>query len=735
VAAQLYVKIIRGPAAGKSFSPTAGSPLIFGRDPSCAVAIADGMLSRRHLELSWDGETAIVRDLDSSNGTRVNGASIHSAPLASGDTVDAGATSILIEIVELPDAPPVALATTGIADGLAVGAAGAAAVDVLVADGTPSSAPAPPAVEAPVVRLRIVAGPRKDATVRVERGERIVIGRARTCTVPIGDDALSGEHFELHWDGRTCRVRDRGSGNGTYVNEARVREALLRDGDTIEAGLSRFVVALPAPAAAEAGADAPTAAPTGPDAPPGDALILKVIGGRHTGAAFTAAPNTPCVVGRGEDATIRLDDLSLSGRHFELIWNGLIARCRDLGSANGTTVDGERIRTVLLRDRAEIAAGGNLFLVRLPAGAASAAADAPAAAGETPTTAAAAAEPEALEHELRCVVFKVLRGGRAGEMLVAPPVARVVVGRDTGCQVCLDDHEVSGKHFELVWSDPDWRVHDLGSANGTKLNGVRISDAVVHDRDEITLGRAQLLVRLPQIAPPPEVEPVFPLPVFGAFADTPAPPAPPVDEADALLTALRAGLAAAPGMRLYAVIDGAQAVELAVIARQLGHAVFTLFSGAAAGGLAHVGPCLVVLDDAAPFLPRWRAACGRNAGILLQSEAAPEPLSAHLRQIFVVTDESNQEFFFRYYDPRVLRVFLPTCTGDELRAFFGPVTRWIAEDAEAGAYVAFSVQRGALRTDRIGGPAPADNPAAPPPSTARPRPPDQPRSVPMRRTR
>jgi hypothetical protein len=38
-----------------------------------------------------------------------------------------------------------------------------------------------------------------------------------------------------------------------------------------------------------------------------------------------------------------------------------------------------------------------------------------------------------------------------------------------------------------------------------------------------------------------------------------------------------------------------------------------------------------------------------------------------------VRDERGNRLVFRYYDPRVLRVYLPTCTASELRRVFGPI--------------------------------------------------------------
>jgi hypothetical protein len=118
--------------------------------------------------------------------------------------------------------------------------------------------------------------------------------------------------------------------------------------------------------------------------------------------------------------------------------------------------------------------------------------------------------------------------------------------------------------------------------------------------------------------------------------------------------------------------------------------------------VAHAGPCLAPLPSALPFLEHWAEALGSNAGILFESPGELEDVYRHLRGIFVVTDEEGQEFFFRYYDPRILRTYLPTCTPDELREFFGPVKCWIAEDEKAEGYCIYELCDGALSEIALG---------------------------------
>src|SRR5882724_6942692 len=49
---------------------------------------------------------------------------------------------------------------------------------------------------------------------------------------------------------------------------------------------------------------------------------------------------------------------------------------------------------------------------------------------------------------------------------------RLVVGRRASCDICLDFENVSGKHCELHFFYGLWHITDLGSKNGTPVNGL-----------------------------------------------------------------------------------------------------------------------------------------------------------------------------------------------------------------------------------------------------------------------
>jgi len=73
-------------------------PLTIGRDRSCDVALADAEVSRKHARLETAAGVVYVRDLESRNGTFLNGLRLESAvELREGDEIDVGTTRLIVE--------------------------------------------------------------------------------------------------------------------------------------------------------------------------------------------------------------------------------------------------------------------------------------------------------------------------------------------------------------------------------------------------------------------------------------------------------------------------------------------------------------------------------------------------------------------------------------------------------------------------------------------------------------
>lgn len=94
-------------------------------------------------------------------------------------------------------------------------------------------------------------------------------------------------------------------------------------------------------------------------------VLLNVLSGYGAGRSIAVVPGTPLTIGRNESADFVVGgDNRMSSKHFSLTHEGEVCTLRDLGSRNGTFVNGEQITEKLLNDGDEITAGETKFVVR-----------------------------------------------------------------------------------------------------------------------------------------------------------------------------------------------------------------------------------------------------------------------------------------------------------------------------------------------------------------------------------
>lgn len=121
---------------------------------------------------------------------------------------------------------------------------------------------------------------------------------------------------------------------------------------------------------------------------------------------------------------------------------------------------------------------------------------------------------------------------------------------------------------------------------------------------------------------------------------------------------------------LYALLDANGHPAVPEKARQLGEHAISLFQGAEEEKHWDVAPYLFQVDhETLTWIQEtlWNEAWG----VFAMSRSNLEDLRQHFRRFLLVELPDGERWYFRYYDPRILKVYLPACDEKELRQLFG----------------------------------------------------------------
>ena len=138
-------------------------------------------------------------------------------------------------------------------------------------------------------------------------------------------------------------------------------------------------------------------------------------------------------------------------------------------------------------------------------------------------------------------------------------------------------------------------------------------------------------------------------------------------------------------LNTYAVLDGASIPDLLDHLETDNPDHVCLYRGELSDELAEAAPYLVQLKPDAPFTD-WLLSegWGNHWGIFALSRADIREMRKHFRTFLMVKSPEEKQIYFRYYDPRVLRTFLPTCDGEQSKHLFGPVYQYVYESEDQG---------------------------------------------------
>jgi hypothetical protein len=151
------------------------------------------------------------------------------------------------------------------------------------------------------------------------------------------------------------------------------------------------------------------------------------------------------------------------------------------------------------------------------------------------------------------------------------------------------------------------------------------------------------------------------------------------------------------GRDVWMIVDGARDRRIFGMLLDSYLTYSCLYHGDIAPELELAAPYLVQLEYDDKYSQQLIArAWGNSWGVFLKCGASIASLRRHLRKLLSVRSPKGEILLFRYYDPRVLRVYLPTCRPEELEAVFGPIDRFWLEDQNPETMVEFRVDHGRL---------------------------------------
>jgi hypothetical protein len=276
------------------------------------------------------------------------------------------------------------------------------------------------------------------------------------------------------------------------------------------------------------------------------------------------------------------------------------------------------------------------------------------------------------------VQLEIATGPDAGRKITLRSGDSRQVGRGSHADVTIyHDSQIAGAHFELKCDRQTCRLRDIPGSGGTLVNGQKVQDTLLQDGAIIRAGQTDFVVRI--VADPAAPAPALAMPVTGSQRQTTTPDIeqalPPTAARERVLQILRK-----EPEPLFAVLDAARDPVILALLRSCKEEHQSLYEGPKGEQLGACAPYLVRLDPQGSFLETLvQDGWGKSWGVFLTSPQPFKEVRKHLRRFLEVKLPDAKEVYFRYYDPRVLRVYLPTCTRDEWRAFAGPITSYFVE--------------------------------------------------------
>lgn len=154
--------------------------------------------------------------------------------------------------------------------------------------------------------------------------------------------------------------------------------------------------------------------------------------------------------------------------------------------------------------------------------------------------------------------------------------------------------------------------------------------------------------------------------------------------------------------QLYGVLDGVMVPDLPNRLYKGQVPSYCLLTGDLPADMVYAAPYLVYLSPDSKFAD-WvfQEAFGKHWGIFVQSPRSMIEMRRHFKALMQTYDERGNPMKFRFYDPRVLSKFLPTCNGGELKTIFGEVQAFYIESEKDDELIRYKLEGSKLVTTAI----------------------------------
>ena len=306
------------------------------------------------------------------------------------------------------------------------------------------------------------------------------------------------------------------------------------------------------------------------------------------------------------------------------------------------------------------------------------------------------------------VILQAVSGPVAGRCIEVPAGTMVRVGRTAKSDCAIgEDAYLSGQHFCIENDGIVCRVRDLGSSNGTFLNGERILEGEIKGGDSVAAGATTFTVQIQHASEAaagqavPEAHPRIPTLRFpassGAGGQT---------ESSAAKSGSWHGFSPGQNALLSTLYrDGVPVFAFLDPTRDSRIPAFLDASGEHYERVEETltpSPYLVTVPPESRLLDVLvKDGWSRGWGFYFTSTAAFDELRLHWRSYVMLRNERGREITFRFWDPRVLRVILPAMAAEEAREFLGPVLRVVVEGDQSDLATEFSWSPRGMRYQAI----------------------------------